>query len=85
MSFVNKRNPNVEQFFPLQEPAIGAAYPAVRLSCLEVPRVPDHDSLLPPVRFPSERDPAQTLPTHNDQGLHVQEQGLGGPDVSVQR
>ncbi|KAF9648496.1 FMN-linked oxidoreductase [Thelephora ganbajun] len=27
MSFVNKRNPNAGQYFPRQEPAIGAAYP----------------------------------------------------------
>jgi len=29
MSFINKRNPNAEQYFPHQEPAIGSAYPAV--------------------------------------------------------
>ena len=85
MPFVNKRNPNTEPFFPLQEPAIGAAYPAVRSSRLEIPRVPDHDSLLPPVRFPPEQNPAQTFPTHNNQGLHLQEQGLDGRNVPVQR
>ena len=29
MAFVNKSNPNADQFFPLHEPAIGAAYPVV--------------------------------------------------------
>ena len=29
MSFVNERSPNSEQYFPRQELAIGAAYPAV--------------------------------------------------------
>jgi len=28
MPFINKPNPNADQYFPLQEPAIGAAYPA---------------------------------------------------------
>ena len=45
MSFVNKPNPNVEQYFPHQEPAIGAAYPAVSVShpkTLERRQVADH-------------------------------------------
>ncbi|KAF9786184.1 FMN-linked oxidoreductase [Thelephora terrestris] len=28
MSFVNRRNPNADQYFPHQEPSIGAAFPA---------------------------------------------------------
>ena len=55
MSFVNKRNPNAEQYFPHQEPTIGAAYPAVWLSHPEDPKAAlDHESLSPPVRFPPE-------------------------------
>ena len=51
MSFVNKRNPNVEQYFPHQEPAIGAAYSAVCfIPSAKDPRAPDRESLLP-VRF----------------------------------
>ena len=85
MSFVNERNPNVDQYFPYQKPAIGAAYPAVWSSHPEHPKGPDHEHLLPPVRFPPECDPAQALPTHHDQGSHLQEQGLGVSHVPVQR
>lgn len=75
MHFVNKPNPNVRQYFLHQGPGIGAAYPVV---C-----VPSKGST--ELVLPSERDPPQALPTHNDKRPNLQEQGLPIAFVPVQR
>lgn len=70
-----KSVPGADQFYPLNEPAIGTAYPEVRSGRLAMANASLTSTAIPEC-LPAECSATHSLPTSDDQRCNLQEQDL---------